>query len=411
MTDNNLFQLAKVISDLSPKPSPTLPTLDHEYDRRTLPLRKNACAVCAVCFTCSKNYSVDCTCDESQPRRGKNLPQGGLDSRAKKLNRTDKEDHGFTIQWLEENAHKIYRDAASNQVVGLANQTEVGLCKAHSSTLYRAKKRWEQKNHSFSSSSSSPSPSCVLIDAPMPTAAATPTATTTPTASTTRATTSPTTGFKKLESGGLAAKVKELCQQEQHQQQSLSPIATSLNSLSSSLQQQLHLSSGASPKYYPHHHHTTTPPPSASSSSYNLRPYQLHNTSSSSSSSPSTIPLSSSTQYPPALGIPPSPPTPSIQIETVSLKSMPSDEPCIYFIRNLAITDSFTFRHLLDETDIIGTTPPPSGKRIIIADPSSERIFPLSQAIRSVLPRPSSSHMEFCLSLADKTSIDWSSCT
>ncbi|CAO3595582.1 unnamed protein product [Absidia cylindrospora] len=325
------------------------------------------------------------------------------------------------------------------------------------------------------------------------------TATTTATATTAnhrrsnnKTATSPTTGFIKLESGGgLAAKVKELCQQEkqqlhgqqeppsssplpmdldvrpstsykrkrtdrdpsitlalsagpslsphpsastplsgtsQHhrlhhstsisspplpylspqlpplQQQPLSPIATSLNSLSSSLQQQLHLSSGTSPKYYPHHHHTASPPPStSSSSSYNLRPYQLHNTSS------STIPLSSSVQYPAALGIPPSPPTPSIQIETVSLKSMPSDEPCFYFIRNLAITDTFTFRHLLDETDIIGTTPPPSGKRIIITDPSSERIFPLSQAIRSVVPRPSSSHMEFCLGLADKTSIDWSS--
>ncbi|KAI8341952.1 hypothetical protein BC941DRAFT_449307 [Chlamydoabsidia padenii] len=472
MTDNHLFQLAQVISDLSPRSSPTLPPLDHPHDRRILPLRKNACAVCAICFTCSKNYALDCTCEETQPRRGKNLPQNCLDSRAKKLNKTDKEDYDFAIQWLQENAHTIYRDAASNQVVGLANKTEVGLCKAHSSTLYRAKKRWERDIRT-----SVPSSPHDDIDTPMDLL---------PINNSNRNTKSSSSsipkGIKVEIGGGLAAKVKELSQQQQQYQQQPPPsdlniVPSTSNKrkrvdkkgtlditppLPSGLSSKLPHSSASTPLYgtgpliSSHHHPTSISSPPLSYMSPQLPPLQqkqqeqqqpspvtslsslssslqqqLHlsnslsgppisSSSSSSSSTTSSSLLLQQQQQQEQASIPyhqqgsptsPVPPLqqPTIQIETVSLKSMPSDEPCIYFIRNLAITDTFTFRHLLDETDITGAPPP--GKRIIIADPTSERIFPLGQPIRSVLPRPVSTHMEFCLGLTDKASINWNSYT
>ncbi|SAL95275.1 hypothetical protein [Absidia glauca] len=91
-----------------------------------------------------KTYGLDCDCDNVQPRRGKNLPGGSLDSRAKKLHRADKEDYDFSIQWLTENAHSIFKNE-HDQVTGLTLADEVSLCKAHSSTLYRAKKRHERE--------------------------------------------------------------------------------------------------------------------------------------------------------------------------------------------------------------------------------------------------------------------------
>jgi hypothetical protein len=100
-----------------------------------------------------------------------------------------------------------------------------------------------------------------------------------------------------------------------------------------------------------------------------------------------------------------------MKINTVSLRRMPSDndddDESIYFIRNLAITDTFTFRDLIEEMDINGAPPPPPFKRLVIADPSTNRIFPFSQPIRSVLPHPSSPHVEFCLGVTDKTPINW----
>ncbi|KAI9302978.1 hypothetical protein BJ944DRAFT_232563, partial [Cunninghamella echinulata] len=463
--------LAQVISDISPRHSPTLPLINQRQDRRSLPLRKN--------------YSENCTCEELQPRRGKNLPAGGLDSRAKKLNRNDIDDYEFTINWLQENAHPIYRDA-SNQVIGLTNQTEVGLCKAHSSTLYRAKKRREKDTPM------PPSPPDLLTDTPME--------------NTNNSTHHPSHHHKV--SGGLAAKVKELQESSSSSSSSLPPslpppslpditmipstsykrkrtnnehpdldinlphssASTPLYSSSSSLISSPPPSSSSSSQHHHHHlhhphshhhhphahHHTTSissPPPhfissqlpplqppqqqqqqpiSASlsslssslqhqlqlSSKYNPYPSPINSTSSvpppplptSSSSSTSSnnnnsrymsqqhtyhhhhhqqqqqSPVSQS-QPSPTSSLPPM--QPFIQIETVSLKT---------------ITDTFTFRQLLDEIDI---TSPPPGKRIVISDPQSDRVFPLSQPIRSVLPRPTSSHMEFYLGLTDKTSIDW----
>ncbi|KAI8081427.1 uncharacterized protein BX664DRAFT_268955 [Halteromyces radiatus] len=380
MTDNHLYQLAQVISDLSPRSSPTLPPLEQRHDQRILPLRKN--------------YAIDCICEEVQPRRGKNLPEGGLDSRAKKLNPTDKDDYDFTMKWLQENAHAIYRDN-TNKVVGLSNQTEVGLCKAHSSTLYRAKKRRERDNYT----SSPPSPPD-YIDTPMDLTAP---------------------------SGGLAAKVKELSQQQQRlsPQQLPSPLPSDfMMGPSTSYKRKRTNNNTASKMSSPPLASIKPPHSSASTPLYGTGPLlQQHPTSISSPPSSYLVPQlpplqqqqqqhvqqQQSSNTSPTSPLPPMHPPP-IQIETVSLKSMPSDEPCIYFIRNLAITDTFTFRHLLDETDIT-SSPPPPGKRIIIADPTSERIFPLSQAIRSVLPHPISSHMEFCLGLTDKTSVDWNSHT
>ncbi|KAI8987707.1 hypothetical protein BDF20DRAFT_284846 [Mycotypha africana] len=78
-----------------------------------------------------------------------------------------------------------------------------------------------------------------------------------------------------------------------------------------------------------------------------------------------------------------------------------------YYFRNLAITDNFTFRDLLAEVDIQGSPPPP-GKRIVISDLSSERIYPLDRPIRDVITKPTSTHIELCLGLVDKPSIDWS---
>ncbi|CAO3636386.1 unnamed protein product [Cunninghamella echinulata] len=509
MTENKLFQLAQVISDISPRHSPTLPLINQRQDRRSLPLRKN--------------YSENCTCEELQPRRGKNLPAGGLDSRAKKLNRNDIDDYEFTINWLQENAHPIYRDA-SNQVIGLTNQTEVGLCKAHSSTLYRAKKRREKDTPM------PPSPPDLLTDTPME--------------NTNNPTHHPSHHHKII--GGLAAKVKEL-QESSSSSSSLPPplpppslpditmipstsykrkrtnndhpdldinlphssASTPLYSSSSSLMSSPPPSSSSSSSqhhhhhlhhphphhHHPHaHHHTTSissPPPhfissqlpplqppqqqqqpiSASlsslssslqhqlqlSSKYNPYPSPINSTS---SVPPPPLPTSSTSstssnnnnnnnnsrymsqqhtyhhhhhqqQQSPGSQSQPSPTSslppmqPFIQIETVSLKSKPtssssstssnntiddddnnndSTTTTTYFIKNLAITDTFTFRQLLDEIDI---TSPPPGKRIVISDPQSDRVFPLSQPIRSVLPRPTSSHMEFYLGLTDKTSIDW----
>ncbi|ORZ07625.1 hypothetical protein BCR42DRAFT_397167 [Absidia repens] len=360
MTDNHLFQLAQVISDLPRRSSPTLPPLDHRHDRRILPLRKN--------------YAIDCTCEETQPRRGKNLPQHCLDSRAKKLNQADKEDYDFAIQWLQENAHAIYRDAASNQVVDLSNQTEVGLCKAHSSTLYRAKKRWEKEtftstpaspsdymdtNMDFTPSNSNSTNNHTATTSSALVATSKTSSTSSSSSSSTRIKTEMGGGLAPIKSeigGGLAAKVKELSQ------------------------------------------HPPPPPTPQLPSDLNIIPSTSHKRKRIDQNG-----LSTKTQQLPSSG------SAMLPHSSASTPFMPSDEPCIYFIRNLAITDTFTFRHLLDETDITGAPPP--GKRIIIADPTSERIFPLSQAIRSVLPRPVSSHVEFCLGLTDKTSIDWSSCT
>lgn len=96
---------------------------------------------------------------------------------------------------------------------------------------------------------------------------------------------------------------------------------------------------------------------------------------------------------------------PPMVVETVSLRplSTSSEAPSSYYFRNLAITDSFTFRDLLAEIDMTGSPPP--GKRIVISD--SEKFYPLDQAIRNVIRRPNSTHLELCLGLTDKVYLDW----
>ncbi|CAO3690295.1 unnamed protein product [Rhizopus stolonifer] len=136
MSENNLFHFAQVITE-SPLHSTSHSHSEKTADYRYTQIRKNACIVCSKCFTCSKFYGIDCHCPDIQPRRGKNLPQGGLDSRAKKLHKDDP-DYEFSLRWLKENAHEMYKDLEFNSL------SEVSLCKAHSSTLYRAKKRHEQ---------------------------------------------------------------------------------------------------------------------------------------------------------------------------------------------------------------------------------------------------------------------------
>ncbi|KAI9494640.1 hypothetical protein BDB00DRAFT_871191 [Zychaea mexicana] len=504
MSENSLFQFAQVIADQPthhhPQPQPPPPsssssassspqpnqritlsqpppyqaTRSSEADgppmaaRRYLPIRKNACIVCGVCFTCSR---------EVQPRRGKNLPEGSLDSRAKKLHPQDKEDYEFSMNWLSEHAHAIYKDE-SGTVVGLRDLSEVSLCKAHSSTLYRAKKRHERGRNQAPPSPADSNGIDMVMDRdsyplhPHPNHHYGPPP-------------------PLLEGGGIAAKVREMQyhhphhhhHHHHHQYRSSTPPDFSMMQPSSSLkrkriskqQQQQHPSS---PSEKPHSsastplyatgmapllsHHPSSSSSSSSGtalsprghdpaeSSFSLPP--LHSRASSLSALSSSFqnhlhlsgPYPTTSAYPAAAAAaaatatqpPPPPPrqpsssTPPLQVatsanststggsggspplpqqlkslETVSLKSM--DTPSKYYFRNLAITDTFTFRDLLKEIDMTGT--PPAGKRIVVSDEKNETFFPLDQAIRSVIQRPLSTHMELCLGLSDKPSIDWSS--
>jgi hypothetical protein len=137
--------------------------------------------------------------------------------------------------------------------------------------------------------------------------------------------------------------------------------------------------------------------PSASTSAqiYPSHYHHIHDTPMSNAPSPRpTLAIKPSTSTPMDI-------TPTV-IETVSLR--PLSSPDMYYFRNLAITDSFTFRDLLAEIDMTGSPPP--GKRIVISD--AEKFYPLDQAIRSVIRRPNSTHLELCLGLTDKPSINWS---
>ncbi|KAG0183843.1 hypothetical protein DFQ28_000766 [Apophysomyces sp. BC1034] len=443
MSENSLFQFAQVISDLPMTHQPTQNTSQLHPPQlhggsRYLPVRKNACIVCGVCFTCSRYYGLSCTCSEVQPRRGKNLPEGSLDSRAKKLHPQEKEDYEFSINWLSENAHAIYKDE-SHVVIGLCDLAEVSLCKAHSSTLYRAKKRHERsKNQAPPSPADSNStddrhlqPSTPFDPYPLHHHPHHP------------------QHYPAVVSGGLAAKVREISYQQQHQYRPHEPpgspdfsnmsASTSLKrkrtSKSSTLDQKPHSSAstplyatGMAPLLSQH------PPVSSSSTSPSTARQHVDNFSSQlpplHTRTPSLSSLSSSLQHQLQLSNshssmyqprhheqqpkqPPPPPSPAIPlphpvVETVSLRSAPTapDAPPLYYIRNLAITDTFTFRDLLSELDMTGTPPP--GKRIVVSDAKNERMFPMDQAIRRVIRRPVMSHVDLCLGLTDKPSIDWS---
>lgn len=383
-------------------------------------------------------YGEDCTCDEMQPRRGKNLPEGSLDSRAKKLVPNDKDDYEFSIWWLSENASPVYRDE-SRQVVGLRNVSEVSLCKAHSSTLYRAKKRHERgKNQAPPSPADSNGIDTAMMDA-IPAHSST--------ANHGRPYSDPYPLQPQLHhhyqipppypthmrESSLAAKVRDMkCDHQPPPDFSTMTSSTSLKrkrTNNMSLDQQRPHSSASTPLYATGMAPLLSHPPPSSSSSAVSASTSRHETPDSftphqlpplQSREPLSI-LSSSLQH--SLQVtplysqkqdPPSPPTPVVKnnepeivVETVSLKTFPTPEcPSTYHVRNLAISDTFTFRDLLQEVDMIGTPPP--GKKIVISDEKNEMVFPLDQAIRSVFRRPSSTHMELCVSLSDKPSIDWS---
>ncbi|KAF7722558.1 hypothetical protein EC973_002948 [Apophysomyces ossiformis] len=355
-----------------------------------------------------KHYGIDCICSEVQPRRGKNLPHGSLDSRAKKLHPQDKEDYEFSISWLSDNAHVIYRDE-NNHVVGLTDLAEVSLCKAHSSTLYRAKKKHERTKAPPSPANSSGMD--VVMEERSVTA-------------------SPYVDHYPHHHpymGGLAAKVRELS--SYHPRRAESPDL-SIMTPSTSMKRK-RTTTTKPPSHMDHKPYSSASTPLYTS----MTPFFARQTSSSSTTPtnarqpPTAAPPhppphvdSFSSQLPPLhtrgqTPISPLPSTLSRQetlattfVETVSLKSASStDTQPMYYIRNLAITDTFTFRDLLAEVDMTGSPPP--GKRIVVSDANDERTFPLDQAIRSVIRHPPSSHVELCLGLSDKASIDWSTYT
>ncbi|OBZ89385.1 hypothetical protein A0J61_02563 [Choanephora cucurbitarum] len=468
MSENNLFQFARVIADL-----PIQNTASHErqghhlsrenhhhlhnYNSRYLNIRKNACIVCSVCFTCSKYYGIDCACQEVQPRRGKNLPEGGLDSRAKKLHREDTDDYEFSIRWINENAHAMYKDE-SGQVVGLRDLIEVSLCKAHSSTLYRAKKRHE-RTKDFSMPPPAP-----LGSLPPPSSNAPPS----PADSNEMHYNPYPMNQSIVSSGGLAAKVREISSL-QHPQQMVrmhdTPDFSRMTHSTSNKRKRIYKhavqksppkieantirphSSISTPLYgtprqdnmFMQPHYPFTPSTSANHNPHIQEFQPAHDNIQTVDSFPSQLPplhpsrgianMASPPQQQQQLVYPLESPRPTatksmintsvpmpepmdispLMVETVSLRplipsSASSSASDNYYFRNLAITDTFTFRDLLAEIDMTGSPPP--GKRIVISD--ADKFYPLDQAIRSVIRRPTSTHLELCLGLTDKPSIDWS---
>ncbi|KAI9478697.1 MAG: hypothetical protein EXX96DRAFT_609163 [Benjaminiella poitrasii] len=439
--ENNLFQFAQVITELPFQHAATAPTISphiNHYHPRYMRIRKNACVVCNICFTCSKYYGRDCTCQEAQPRRGKNLPEGGLDSRAKKLHRDDSSDYEFSINWINENAHSMYKDE-HDQVIGLRELTEVSLCKAHSSTLYRAKKRHERNTMLQHQVTAPPSPADSTITNPYPTTTTSTTTATPPT----------------ISSGGLAAKVKEISSSttshfrvheavaaitspnftrlsystsnKRKRMAKYSPKIDSnrpYNSLSTPLYnnssntstrtnnnnhasfvQQQQLSSIQQPQQILDNFPSHQLPPLLQTRNNDIE-QQIYPPVNNNDSVLNATAAAANVATPNANANASADTASSIVVETVSLKPLnmipPSSSP-VYYFRNLAITDTFTFRDLLSEIDMTGSPPP--GKRIVISD--SEKIYPLDQAIRSVIRRPTSSHIELSLGLTDKPSIDW----
>ncbi|KAI9363731.1 hypothetical protein BD770DRAFT_314878 [Pilaira anomala] len=411
--NNNLFQLAQVITELPMHQQPSSPMPNSRSNESHHPL------------VARKNYGVNCQCLETQPRRGKNLPEGGLDSRAKKLSPQDREDYEFTLKWLDEFTHSIYRDRDQN-IVGLTDLQEVSLCKAHSSTLYRAKKR-HQRNLNQAPPSPADSNSTMMEEQrdsypvlPQP----------------------HFNHYPQVGGGALTAKVREISFQQQNYPTespdfSMMTTSTSVKRKRTATKLDKPISSASTPLYGSsmqplllNHHQQQhqqqqhqqqqqqkqppppppplPQPPQSHSFSSQLPPLHLR--------TPSLSSLSSTLQH--QLHVTPntfnSQRSQSYQhhkvIETVSLKSSPMTETenfePIYYIRNLAITDSYTFRDLLSEIDFTG--PPPPGKRVVISDLKRERIFPLGQAIRSVIRYPTDTHVEFHLGLTEKASIDWS---
>lgn len=327
-----------------------------------------------------------------------------MDSRAKKLTPQDRDDYEFTIKWLDEFAHSIYRNR-EHRVIGLNELNEVSLCKAHSSTLYRAKKR-HQRNMNQQQAPPSPADSngTLMEDINRHRSSSVDSYPLLP---------QPYTNNPQVAGGALAAKVREISFQQYNTSES-PDFSTMTNSTSVKRKRTNDKpnSSASTPLFYSNQHpytntttttiqhlHNTRQPTHSFSSQ--LPPLHLR--------TPSLNSLSSTLQHQlhvsPAYTRPPPPPIYTKVIETVSLKSTMSSSDEVYYIRNLAITDSYTFQDLLSEIDFAGSPPP--GKRVVISDISRERIFPLGQAIRSVIRYPHDTHVEFYLGLSDKASIDW----
>ncbi|KAI8144015.1 hypothetical protein BJV82DRAFT_608069 [Fennellomyces sp. T-0311] len=423
------------------------PSTGGNLARRYLPIRKNACIVCSICFTCSKYYAEDCTCDESQPRRGKNLPDGTLDSRAKKLHPQDN-DYEFSIKWLTEHAHVIHRDE-HGQVTGLRELPEVSLCKAHSSTLYRAQKKHERVkqlppppfSNNATSSTFSPSPD-YLMDIDLQHR---------PPIEQQPQQSQPPPYYQHQQPyqpmSNLAAKVRNIHHQPfQGEMPDFSTMSSS-TSLKRKRTESMARSSASTPLLAHPYHSPSSPIPHVDFNQQ-LPPLHQQQQQPQPQASPRAHPQGASLSSLPLRRVPPPPPgasssvpteevasssrrmsfphypppstpysttsSPSLEpagivVDTVSLKTTINSSSPEYLIKNLAITDTFTFRDLLMEAGV--TESPPPGKRIVISDDKQERIFPLDQAIRSVLRRPIMAHLEFWLSLHDKPSIDWSSYT
>lgn len=482
MAENNLFQLAQVVTDLpmhhhqaeQHQPSSPMPNShfgnnntqqqqqQQQQGRHPLAARKNACIVCTVCFTCSGNYGTDCLCAETQPRRGKNLPHRALDSRAKKLNPADRDDYEFTLKWLDEYAHDIYRDS-DKQIIGLSDLTEVSLCKAHSSTLYRAKKK-HQGNMNQAPPSPADSNGTMMEDTKQHRSSSVDSHPLLP---------QPinhhhyNSSNYNVGGGALAAKVREISFQQPHYRLHDPPESPDFSMMTAStsvkrkrtsakLEVDRPSSSASTPLYASGGGNSSNNTPSIMNhrhSNLHLHHQQQQQQQQSSSSSrqptgsfssqlpplhlrqPSLSSLSSTLQH--QLHVTPdtfnnnmNPNTAATTnnnnntrhqtlpvfhhlpqhkvIETVSLKCTPvkEDNKEVYYIRNLAITDNYTFQDLLSEIDFAG--PPPPGKRVVISDSKRERIFPLAQAIRNVIRYPTDTHIEFYLGLTEKASIDWS---
>lgn len=263
----------------------------------------------------------------------------------------------------------------NNEIEGLRELTEVSLCKAHSSTLYRAKKRHERDKQP---------------DAPPSPADSDP--------------------YPSISSGGLAAKVREISSNQYPQQQALPDFNRMSHSTSmkrkrttTSYQNEPPSSSISTPLYS----NTRVNPFMQQQQQYQqvmdnfpsqLPPLQQRQQQ---QQQDDIYPTTSESSPRPTFLLPKQElePIPMV-IETVSLKS---SESSMYYFRNLAITDTFTFRDLLNEIDMIGSPPP--GKRIVISD--HEKFYPLDQPIRHVIQRPASTHLELSLGLTDKPSINW----
>ncbi|KAG2188556.1 hypothetical protein INT44_001310 [Umbelopsis vinacea] len=298
--------------------APQQPPTPLPLRQRPLNFRKNACAVCRVCFTCAKFYGQDCECPEMHPRRGKNLPPNTVDSRSKRLVPSEVEDYQITMDWLEQNANDRYKDTEGRLP---PNISEFALCKAHSSSLYRAKKRAES-NLALRAEQDYTSSAQLPMSLPP--------------------------GFEPTPSSSAKRKRLEdnvgLMRRMQHR--ASFPMATP----------------------------------------YHVRPQQ--------------------------------PLTFGPVVETISLRSALTEQErnnpslissaATYYLRNLAITDTFTFRDILREIDLTGNAPPP-GKKIVITNIENDRTFPMDIPIRSAIQgRP---HIDLCIDLQDIVSFNVSGST